>query len=312
MAKWIVTLLILSYIYATFQKEQKGVRDIGVVLHSIFILPNRFVLGILFFLVPINWMLESLKWKFLAQKAVSLDFREAFRSTLAGLAVGVAVPAQLGDTLGRITSLRSDKRLKTLGAALVSNGIQFYISVLGGTLGWLLASTLPFSPPYDVMMEFLLVLIVLGGIGVGIFRRKITGWPAKRQWAIKFKENIQVINLYTGRDLTLALGLGALRYAVFVAQFALALSLFDLPIPFLNLIRCVSLILLAKTLLPAINVLGDLGLREFTALLVFEPYGLASEKIIAATFLIWLINILGPLLVGVFLIWKHQWNARYE
>ena len=311
-AKWAVTILILSYIYVTFQKEQTGIRDVGRVLRAAFSGANVFSLSVLFLLVPLNWTLESFKWMLLAQKAVKISFPEAFRSTLTGLAVGVAVPAQLGDTLGRITSLRSEQRLKTLGAALVSNGIQFYVSVLGGTLSWLLVgSSLTLPALYVSLIEVLLVIIVVGGLLVGIFRKKIVNLSSQRPWVIKLKENVEVINRYTSRDLGLALGLGAFRYGVFVVQFVLALTLFNLPIAWHALVSCVGLILLAKTLLPAIHVIGDLGLREFTALLVFKSYGLPSEKIVAATFLIWLINILGPLLVGVFLIWKHQWNTRY-
>jgi uncharacterized membrane protein YbhN (UPF0104 family) len=54
--------------------------------------------------------------------------------------------------------------------------------------------------------------------------------------------------------------------------------------------------------------LGDLGLREFTALLVFEQYNLPAEEIIAATFLVWILNVLGPILIGIFLIWKYKWS----
>jgi uncharacterized membrane protein YbhN (UPF0104 family) len=311
-AKWIVTLLILSYIYVTFQQEQTDLQDIGQVLSSTFSNSSLFSLLVLFLLAPLNWTLESLKWMLLARKAVKITFPEAFRSTLTGLAVGVAVPAQLGDTLGRITSLRSEQRLRTLGAALVSNGVQFYVSVLGGTLSWVLVgSSLALPSPNGALIEALLIVILLGGGLVGIFRKNIVNLSSKRLWVTKLKENIGVINQYTIQDLGVALGFGLARYTVFVVQFVLALSLSSLSITMTDLVSCVGLILLAKTLLPAINVIGDLGLRQFTALLVFKSYGLPSEKIVAATFLIWLINILGPLLVGLVMMWKHQWNTRY-
>ncbi len=64
------------------------------------------------------------------------SFYDALRGILTGLAVGVAVPAQLGDTLGRVAALKSDRRLEAIGAAIISNGIQFYVSVLAGACGW--------------------------------------------------------------------------------------------------------------------------------------------------------------------------------
>ena len=263
-------------------------------------------------LVPLNWTLESAKWQLLAQKAVRITFAEAFRSTLTGLAVGAAVPAQLGDTLGRITSLRSKSRLRALGAALVSNGIQFYVSILGGAVGWFGSDfSRRFSQELSLVISSLLITILLGGLLMGAFRQSLFTWRSKRPWAKKLKRSLEVARHYEAPELAVALAIGGLRYLVFVGQFALALTLFDLSLTTEQVLGGVSMVYLVKTILPAINAVGDLGVREFTALYVFEPYQLPSEKIMAATFLIWLVNILAPLLVGVFFIWKFKWSARY-
>uniref|UniRef100_UPI0035948E15 UPF0104 family protein n=1 Tax=Persicitalea sp. TaxID=3100273 RepID=UPI0035948E15 len=229
-----------------------------------------------------------------------------------GLAVGVAVPAQLGDTVGRITSLRSKLRLRTLGAAIVSNGIQFYVSILGGTICWFWSgTTLSFSNEISLTINVSLCIILVGGLMMGKFRQQLLNWQSKRAWAKKMKKNLAVVRQYSDFELSKAFGIGLTRYVVFVAQFTLTLSLFELSISSLETVSCVGLIYLVKTLLPAINAIGDLGIREFTALFVFAPYHLSPEKIMAATFLIWLINILAPLLVGVYYIWKFKWSARY-
>src|SRR5215217_7027317 len=88
LGKLVVTLLIMSYIYNTFQTEQKGVADIGDVLESVFSTIHIPVFLLMLVLVPINWALESLKWQKLANKVVAINFWSAFRGTLTGLAVG--------------------------------------------------------------------------------------------------------------------------------------------------------------------------------------------------------------------------------
>lgn len=310
--KSIITLLVISYIYSVFNREQKGFHEIFNVLFSVIRSGKIPLLFVMFGLVPLNWMLESLKWKLLAQKAIQITFREAFRSTMMGLAVGVAVPAQLGDTLGRIASLRSKHRLRTLGAALISNGIQFYVSVLGGAISWFIISArLPISHELKNGIVSFLAIIILGGFVIGIFRANFVNWKTRRIWVLKLKKNLQVIKRYSNYELFIALLAGTARYLVFVLQFVLAFSLFDFSISFLELFGCVGLILLTKTLLPVINVIGDLGVREFTALYVFAPFHLSPEKVVAATFLIWLVNILGPMLVGLVLIWKNKWSTKY-
>lgn len=310
LGKLVVTLLILSYIYKTFQNEQKGVGDVGAVYTQILTENHLFTLLTMLLLVPLNWALESLKWQRLASKAVSITFREAFRGTLTGLAVGVAAPAQLGDTIGRVAALKSDDRLKAIGAAVVSNGIQFYVSLIFG--GWGLAwigNKLGIDTSGKNMLYGLLISLCLLGILIVLFRKRLTNWQPRRAFLVKSLSYFRIIGAYTGTDLLVATGYGMLRYLVFLSQFLLALSLFDFPMSLIDLAACVALIFLAKTLIPAINVLGDLGLREFTALFVFKQYNLPPEQVIAATFLVWTINVLGPIQVGIFLIWKYKWKG---
>jgi len=311
-AKWVLTVLVLSYVYRTFENSKNEIRQLGNVALELFTYQNLPTLFLIIFLMPLNWMLESLKWKYLAQKAIDITYWEAFRSTLSGLAVGVALPAQLGDTIGRVTSLRSEKRLDTLGAAIVSNGIQFYVSITGGSISWLLFSaTLPLSSSAKLSIHGLLILILTIGLVLGVFRSRLLNWSTTIPWVLRIKGYLSVISTYTNRELAVALAIGSARYVVFLIQFVLALTLFDLPIPVTALFGDIGLIFLVKTILPAINVIGDLGVRQLTALFVFESYNPTDEKIITVTFLIWLINVLGPILIGIYLVWKYKWSSKY-
>lgn len=309
-AKLVVTLLIVSYIYHTFENEQKGIRDIGLVYKTIFIRNHIVIICIILMLVPINWALESLKWQRLARKAVPVTFWEAFRGTLTGLAIGVAAPAQLGDTIGRVASLRSHDRLKAIGAALVSNGIQFYVSIIGGGIGLLwVGEKLGLDPMTRSVLNAILIVLIILAILIVFFRRNLTSWKTEKGYLSKMLSYFQIIGQYSAEDLSVATLYGLLRYLVFLSQFVLVLSLFDFGLNYANLSACAALIFLAKTLIPAVNVLGDLGLREFTALFVFKQYNLPAEQIIAATFLVWIINVLGPILIGIFLLWKYKWKG---
>ncbi|WP_342083882.1 lysylphosphatidylglycerol synthase transmembrane domain-containing protein [Dyadobacter sp. OTU695] len=307
--KLVVTALVLSYIYRTFRNEQKGIGDIGNVFGEIWSVQNAPVIILMLVLVPVNWALESLKWQKLISRIIPISFRDAMRGTLTGLAVGVAVPAQLGDTLGRVAALRSDRRLEAIGAALISNGIQFYVSVLAGAFGWVyLKDQLDIHGTAVLLVNSILFTIVFLGPALLPFRTQLDNWKPSRKVFVKIKEYLNVIGRYTPAELATGTGYGLLRYLVFLSQFVLALSLFHFQVGVGQLASCVALIFLAKTLIPAINVLGDLGLREFTALVVFAPFKLPPEQIIAATFLIWILNVLGPILVGIFLIWKYKWK----
>jgi hypothetical protein len=309
LGKLLITFLILAYIYKTFQSEQKGIADVGRIFSNVLVSANAPTLVLMLLLVPVNWALESLKWKQLAKRVVQLTFWDAFRGTLTGLAIGVAAPAQLGDTIGRVAALKSDNRLKAIGAAIVSNGIQFYVSVVGGAVGWFLVlDELQMNQASKNGLSILLITIIISVWLLMLFRRRLNDWNPTKKYLQKWLSYISIIGEYSKADLLLATFYGTLRYTIFLSQFVLALSLFNFNLTFVALSSCVALIFLAKTLIPAINVLGDLGLREFTALFVFKQYNLPPEEIITATFLIWIINVLGPILIGIFLIWKYKWK----
>lgn len=307
--KLLITVLIISYIYKTFLNEQKGIGDVSIVFAQLLTADHLPLLSLMLFLVPVNWALESLKWQRLAGKVVPVTFRDAFRGTLTGLAIGVAAPAQLGDTIGRVAALKSDRRLEAIGAAIVSNGIQFYVSAAAGAAGWFyLYENLSLSVWSKQVLHALLITVLFSGIIVVWLRKPLTNWNPEKTFFKKIHGYIRIIGNYSAGELLISLFYGTLRYMVFISQFIMALLLFRFPVSVPELAACVSLIFLAKTLIPAVNVLGDLGLREFTALVVFQHYQLPAEQIIAATFLVWIINVLGPILIGIFLIWKYKWK----
>jgi uncharacterized membrane protein YbhN (UPF0104 family) len=307
--KLVITVLILSYIYTTFHHEEKGFSIVLEELTGLFENKNLPRLFLLLLLVPANWALESLKWQGLAKKAIPITFSEALRSTLTGLAIGVAVPAQLGDTLGRVGSLRSSERLKAIGAAVVSNGIQFYVSLLAGGISWYFIKDTLNAPTWiSSTILFITLILVVAGVAIAYFRKSLLIGDSNKKWLERFRSYLEVIAYYTLGDLARALILGLLRYLVFLFQFVLAISLFNTALDWVEITAGVALILLAKTLIPALNVFGDLGLREFTALYVFKNYSMLPEKIVAATLLIWFINILGPLLIGIVLVWRYKWK----
>jgi hypothetical protein len=97
--------------------------------------------------------------------------------------------------------------------------------------------------------------------------------------------------------------LSFLRYAVFAIQLALAIHVIAL-VPWSDAFPGTTWILLIKSIAPAFNFLSDLGVREVSAIIYFEKFGYAVIPVIAASLLIWLINILIPTLYGLYAMWR--------
>ena len=272
--------------------------------------PERWAAGLLL-LTPVNWGLEALKWQLLLRQVERISFRDAYRGVLAGVSLGFALPAQLGDTAGRALSLRT-RPAGAVGASLVSGGMQFYVAIVFGTVAWAhhLAVVSERNNPAGRWLLGLLMVLSLGGVVFGWLRRRLIGYLAGRPGLSRFAPYWQVAGLYADREIGLALGAAALRYLVFSVQFFLAMQVVGLAVPTEVAASGIGLVFLAKTITPAFNLLSDLGVREAAALWVFSPFNLSVPVLLTATLTLWVANVLTPVLVGLIWVWKLKLTAE--
>lgn len=251
-----------------------------------------------------NWLLESIKWFYLARKAVSIRLSEAIRSTLIGLSLGVTVPAQLGDTLGRVSALSDTDRLHALGAAVISNGLQFFVSLLAATCAWWPISKL-IGLPSSLRVMMLILLVGCMGAGIVLFnqRQKLRLPPV----FVSFTHYFSVIKGYSTSELGVAFLLALARYVFFCAQYFLIFDLFDIPIDPYHTLLGIVFVLSVKTFVPALTVVSDLGVREVSSLFFFSKLGVDPSAILLASLLIWSLNVLVPLVAGAILFWQKKW-----
>lgn len=267
--------------------------------------PGWWVAGLLL-LTPINWGLEALKWQLLVRRVEPISFRAAYQGVLAGLSLGFVLPAQLGDTAGRVLSLRTGERGAAIGASLVSGGMQFYVALVFGTLAWgYHLQTVPErNTPAGRWLLALLSILSLGGILFGLTYRRLirwsVQWPRLNRWSTYWS----VIGRYSNGDIGLALGAAALRYLVFSLQFYVAMRLLGVILPGAAAAAGIGLVFLAKTITPAFNLLSDLGVREAASLWVFAPTGTPASLLLTITLTLWLANVLLPVVVGLLYVWR--------
>nr|WP_084761809.1 lysylphosphatidylglycerol synthase domain-containing protein [Spirosoma spitsbergense] len=263
-------------------------------------------------LTPVNWGLEALKWWILLQRVEKTSFGAAYSGVLAGVSLGFALPAQLGDTAGRVLSLRDGKRGSAIGASLVSGGMQFYVALVMGTIAW--AYHIRLVPDRNSTAGWWLLVLLgtlsVGGVVFGLIRTRLLTWLSGRAGLKRFATYWNVAGLYSDREIALALLVATLRYGVFAIQFYLALRVVGIVMEPNVAASGIGLVFLVKTVTPAFNLLSDLGVREAAALWVFAPFGLSVPVMITATLLLWFANILLPVLVGLYWVWKLKLTAE--
>lgn len=243
-------------------------------------------------LLPFNWLLEALKWKVAVQPLCFITWQQSLKGVLSGLAAGLVTPQSLGDLTGRAFWLPQHARIRLTDALLAANYHQMIVTATLGAI-----ASVPLLQAKGYFHEGFYALIVLFFFGSYIILFGIN--ILLKRLPDRFRPWVTNLTGYSRYQQLKMAGLAWLRYGVFTAQFILLLRAVNISWPLTDLLPGVAFVFLAKSLLPSLNVVGDLGLRELSVWFYFETFGLETAPIVAASLLLWLINLLLPSLAGV-------------
>ncbi len=291
-------MLILGiFLFRTFQQKQQNFNDLLKEFSKIFIPKNLTKIGLVLLLIFINWACEARKWQILTNKFEKLTFIDAYQSVLVGLTLGFITPANLGDFAGRILHLKKCNRSVGIGTIILGNGIQFYITLIFGIVGYLIIWNENILI-FDQIIFGLLIFCFFLGIFTYLNRYKIQQYFNRFAWIKPYEIYLNALTIFDKNDFTKVIIWTTFRFLTYSIQFVIMLQIFQIEVNFMDLWAISCLVLLFKTLIPQINFLTDLGIREVSALHFFSFYIVNIPSVITATFFLWMINILFPVLVG--------------
>lgn len=292
--KLLVTLLVLLFLYEKISEDKSGFASAFQLFSD-----NFLILLLVILLMPINWLMEVLKWKYSLEPITHISISKATTGVLAGVALGFVTPHAVGDYFAKVFSLTHHNRKNALGLILVGRMIQMVPTAIFGLIAFYIYSSesiaqieIPISLSYPILSMLGLLLTIL-----------LLILYMKRNHP-KIRDYIQPVRKLGLKLISFLVGLSILRYLIFSAQFLLLLSILGLKINVFMQFMGVAFMFLAKSILPTFNFLSDLGIREFSVALFFESQEMDVAPIIAAGLILWLINIALPAFIGLFFIPK--------
>jgi uncharacterized membrane protein YbhN (UPF0104 family) len=303
--KWFFLLILGVILVRIFQQKQQNLNDLLKEFSKIFIPNNWFKFLTVFCLIFINWSCEARKWQILTYKFEKITFIDAYKSVLVGLTLGFITPANLGDFAGRILHLSKANRSEGIGTILLGNGIQFYVTLIFGILSYIIIWTEKYLFLDKIIFGILIFCFFLGIIF--FFKRdKIQPILNGFEWIKPYKIYLKALTEFENKTFGKVLFWTVLRFMTYSLQFVIMLQIFQVNVEFIDLWAISCLVLLFKTLIPQINFLSDLGIREISALHFLSKFSANNSSVITATFALWIINILLPVLLGSVLFLKFK------
>ncbi len=320
-----IVLMALAwfYLYSQIKNHQSFFSQITDLWNEL--QKNRATLFIIFVLMLINWILEAKKWQILTKSLAKINLFQSLQSVWIGLSLATFLP--LGNFLGRAKNLPKKNRFDSAGALVINGGLQFWVTMLGGIFG--------ISQFFELGNYFTFLLfafwILLYFVGLFFYNKwSLVRTPTTANLIVvsedtnngrarkskifrqlKFadkliiwlQKNLYFASQYSQKDILKTTFFALLRYGVFSLQMILIFKASNFLLSTEKIIVGSSLLFAAKSVLPVGGFLVGLSVREATALYFFGALG--EEKVVTITFLLWIINIGLPVLVGSFLLLKN-------
>ena len=228
---------------------------------------------------------------------------------MSGVTVSIFTPNRVGEFAGRVLHLQSGHRIKASIASVIGSMNQLLITLVAGGVG-LIFSLSGYLPGEPILVNTLNVLIAVAIVALVIIYFKI---PTLSILAEKFPslKNItlytRVFGLYSFYRLLKITGLSFIRYLVFSFQFILLLQLFGVNLSYLECFRLISLIYLVMAIVPSI-ALSELTIRGSVTLYFLSPVVGNSVGILAASSMLWMLNLVIPAVFGALAAFYFRFN----
>lgn len=299
LVKIIVLIYLFYYLYVHFFTQKEFIYNIKNQLFNHYTFNQYCYLFLAILLLPINWLLETYKWYLLQKNSIQQSFFQSWKNVMKGVTYGILMPQQIGDALGKMEENSTGKKIDIGVLSLFGGFIQSYIALLGGALGFIILKPqiVGFEIQLTVSISLIIILLFI------LFISKILNIKIASKFKLKALHSLNI------KIITQVLLIAFLRYLVFVFQFLLILKIFVGNFDNVKIFSAVMLTYLGKTFIPALNILGDLGTREFAALTSFSLTNISSHLVFLSSMLVWIINILIPVFVGAYYLIKTE-NLR--
>lgn len=247
-------------------------------------------------LLPVNILLEAVKWKILAGSASPITFGQSLKSLLGGIAFSFITPNRIGEYPGRILLLNKKNNTRLISVSVLGACAQLLTVMIAGTIGLGYYSRI--HPGSIVLL--VLVACVFMVLLIGAFYWRFERWAPyleRFRWLRKFKLYGRLLTRFTSQQQWIILGLSLLRFCIYNIQYYLLLRWMSIEMPLLEGFLLCALFFWAMAIIPSI-ALAELGIRGEVGLFLFHPYSTNNLGILAATFSLWGINLVIPALIG--------------
>lgn len=260
---------------------------------------NQSVSGIAFilFLSVLNRFFEILKWQNLVLVIHKITLGDATKQVLGALTAGLFTPNGVGEYAGKALFFEKTVTKKIIFLNLICNGIQMVLTVIFGIFGLLY-----FNANYNVITAKTVIIIFVISILFFLFsfflkKINIKGYSIEKliHKINEIPKSIHQKNVF----------LGVCRYLVFSHQYYFLFLAFNVDLPYLIMMACISSVYFLASSLPTFQFV-DFAVKGSVAVYFFGILGVNEWIVIFISTLMWFLNVVLPVIIGSYYVLNYK------
>ncbi len=255
-------------------------------------------------LMPVNWGIESFKWKMITSTVEPVSYGTSVKSVLSGICVGNIAPGRAMEFLAKIFFFKTENRPVITVLHFINGMFQMLITVTMGMIA------IAYKLNRHTSSSTIVYLVLGGGLVMILFFCLAIGNVAFIQRKLKFikwfkrMDDSQIVQLSRSMIFRLVV-LSVIRYAVFTTQFYLIYRLMSPQNALLQSFASIAAYFMFTSLIPMVSVIEP-AIRAAIALFVFNNPNDVTVNVVLASTWVWVINVVIPSLAGYIIILKEK------
>jgi len=245
----------------------------------------------------VNWGLEAFKWKLLIRSLEPVSYLTSIQSIFAGVTISIFTPSRLGEFVGRIFFLEKADKIQATLKSFIGSIMQLLVTVIAGIAAYMVLDI--YYRNYFGSQQFISFqnAAILVFCSVLLIALAVWIYSKRNKQFINYKKYIEAFTDYPPSELLAIFGLSLLRYLIFSLQYYMILQFFGVNAGITILFSLIALTFFVTSVIPTFS-LTEIAVRSATAIYFFGTISIDSTAIIAASLLLWIINLAIPALIG--------------
>jgi len=146
-------------------------------------------LGMAVVLMPLNWVLESVKWTYLLPEVAKMSWKNGVMQVLKGITLGIITPGRLGDYGGRLIHMEKPHHMHALAATFAGSLAQNIIQFLTGAvcIYLLMDKLMVFNYDYFLIWIILTFSVICALFVLFFYPKQLHVWVSGVPWLNKYE-----------------------------------------------------------------------------------------------------------------------------